>query len=53
VVLSFAITLSSTAVAVKMLEDVGEADSLVGRLTLGVLIGQDLALVPMLIILGA
>lgn len=53
VVLSFAITLSSTAVAVKMLEDVGEADTIVGRLTLGVLIGQDLALVPMLIILGA
>ena len=49
-VLGFIIALSSTAVAIKMLEDVEEQHTDVGRLTLGILIVQDLALVPMLLI---
>lgn len=53
VLLGFIISLSSTAVAVKMLEDLGELRSDIGRISVGVLIAQDLAVVPMLIILGA
>ncbi len=49
-VLGFLIALSSTAVAIKMLEDVEEQQTDVGRLTLGILIVQDLAVVPMLLI---
>lgn len=49
-VLGFLIALSSTAVAIKMLEDVDEQQTDVGRLTLGILIVQDLAVVPMLLI---
>lgn len=49
-VLGFLIALSSTAVAIKMLEDVEEQKTDVGRLTLGILIVQDLAVVPMLLI---
>ena len=47
------ISLSSTAVAVKMLEDLRQLRTDVGRITVGVLIAQDLAVVPMLIVLGA
>ncbi len=50
IVLGFLIALSSTAVAIKMLEDVEESNTDVGRLTLGILIVQDLAVVPMLLI---
>ena len=49
--LSFVLALSSTAVAVKMLEASHELGSDVGRLTLGALIAQDLAIVPMILIL--
>ncbi len=47
------ISLSSTAVAVKMLEDLRQLRTEIGRITVGVLIAQDLAVVPMLIVLGA
>ncbi|MBL4647345.1 MAG: cation:proton antiporter, partial [Gammaproteobacteria bacterium] len=50
-VLGCAIALSSTAVAVKMMESIGEADTPTGRCTIGVLIAQDLAIVPMILIL--
>ncbi len=50
-VLSFALGLSSTAVAVKMLERIDELKTDVGRTTIGVLIAQDLAIVPMILIL--
>lgn len=53
VLLGFVISLSSTAVAIKMLEDIGELRSEVGRSAVGVLIVQDLAVVPMLLILNA
>ncbi len=51
VVLGFAVALSSTAVAIKTLEDIGELRTGVGRTAIGVLIAQDLAVVPMLLII--
>ena len=48
---AFVLALSSTAVAVKMLEASHELGTDVGRLTLGILIAQDLAIVPMILIL--
>ncbi len=53
VLLGFIVSLSSTAVAVKMLEDINELHTHIGRITVGVLIAQDLAVVPMLIVAGA
>jgi len=44
----FLVSLSSTAVVLKILGDRGETDSPQGRISLGVLIFQDLAIVPML-----
>jgi len=50
IVMGFVVALSSTAVAIKLLEDIGELRTAVGRTALGVLIAQDLAIVPMLLI---
>ncbi|MGZ5468717.1 MAG: monovalent cation:proton antiporter-2 (CPA2) family protein [Candidatus Aminicenantales bacterium] len=44
----FLISLSSTAVVLKILGDRGETDSPQGRISLGILIFQDLAMVPMI-----
>ena len=44
----FLVSLSSTAVVLKILADRGESDAPQGRLSLGVLIFQDLAIVPMI-----
>ncbi len=44
----FLVSLSSTAVVLKILGDRGETDSPQGRISLGVLIFQDIAIVPML-----
>lgn len=52
-VLGFALALSSTAVVIKMLEELGELRTKVGRLTVGVLIAQDLAVVPMMLIVAS
>jgi CPA2 family monovalent cation:H+ antiporter-2 len=46
----FIMALSSTAVAIKILEEIGEMESDTGRLTIAVLIAQDLAVVPMMLI---
>ena len=46
----FVLALSSTAVGIKILEDIGELRNETGRVAVGVLIAQDLAVVPMLII---
>jgi CPA2 family monovalent cation:H+ antiporter-2 len=51
--IGFLMSLSSTAVAIRMLQDVGELRSETGRVTVGVLVAQDLAVVPMLILIGA
>jgi CPA2 family monovalent cation:H+ antiporter-2 len=53
VLLGFVVAVSSTAVAIKMLEDIGELRSRVGQITVGVLIAQDLAVVPMMLIFGS
>jgi CPA2 family monovalent cation:H+ antiporter-2 len=46
----FVLALSSTAVGVNILEDIGELRKEAGRCAIGVLIAQDLAVAPMLII---
>ena len=53
VLLGFVIALSSTAVAIKILESIGELRTRAGRIAVGVLIAQDLAVVPMMLIIGA
>ena len=47
------LSISSTAVAMKMMEDAGEKDSAAGRLALAILVAQDLAVVPLLLITNA
>jgi CPA2 family monovalent cation:H+ antiporter-2 len=48
--LGFIVAVSSTAVAIKILEDIGELRTETGRITIGVLVAQDIAIVPMLIV---
>ena len=50
--LGFVVALSSTAVAIKVLENTGELHTRAGSITIGVLIAQDIAVVPMLLIIG-
>jgi CPA2 family monovalent cation:H+ antiporter-2 len=52
-ILGFIIALSSTVVAMKMLDEMGELRSAPGRIAVGVLIAQDLAVVPMLILVSS
>jgi monovalent cation:H+ antiporter-2, CPA2 family len=52
VMLGFIISLSSTAVIVKLLQERNELFTKVGQNVLGVLIAQDILIVPMLIIIG-
>jgi len=49
ILFGFVISLSSTAVILRMLQDWGELDTQVGQNTLGILLIQDLAVIPMLI----
>ena len=51
--LGFVVAVSSTAVAVKMLEDIGELRTRVGQITIGILVAQDLAVVPMMLVIGS
>ncbi len=53
VVLGCAVAISSTAVVIKVLEGSDELDTKVGRTTVGILIAQDMAVVPMLLVLEA
>lgn len=53
VLLGFVISLSSTAVVLKLLQDSGELNQPAGQKALGILLVQDLAVVPMIIILAA
>lgn len=50
--LGFVLSLSSTAVVVNMLERIGEFRSDAGQFAIGVLIAQDLAIIPMILILN-
>lgn len=53
VVFAFATALSSTAVAIKILEETDDLKTPVGRTTVSILIAQDLAVIPMLLIINA
>jgi CPA2 family monovalent cation:H+ antiporter-2 len=53
IVFGFATALSSTAVAIKILEETDDLRTPVGRITVSVLIAQDLAVIPMLLIISA
>ena len=53
VVFGFAIATSSTAVGIRLLEDMGEIKKPTGNTAIGILIAQDLALIPMLLIVDA
>ena len=48
--LGFVLALSSTAVGIKMLQEIGEFDTQAGRITMGVLVAQDLLIIPMLVV---
>jgi CPA2 family monovalent cation:H+ antiporter-2 len=50
VVFGFIISLSSTAIVMKILQERREVDTLQGRTLLGILIFQDLAVIPMILI---
>lgn len=52
IVLGFVISLSSTAVVLKLLEDWNEIGTRVGQNVIGILLVQDLLIVPMMIILN-
>ena len=51
--LGFVISLSSTAVVIKLLQDSNELHSPVGKNTLLILLAQDIAVVPMMILLAS
>ena len=53
ILIGFAVSLSSTAVAINILEEKKLLKSNVGKDVITVLVSQDLAIVPMLIVLGA
>ncbi len=50
IVIGFMLAISSTAVAMKMMEDANQKDTDGGRLALAILVAQDLAVVPLLLI---
>lgn len=52
ILIGFVISLSSTAVVLKLLQDWDELQSNTGQNVLGVLLVQDLIIIPMLIIIG-
>jgi len=52
-ILGVCFALSSTAVAVKLVQERGEENTLYGSLAVGMLIFQDMAAIPLLIIAGA
>ncbi len=49
----FVFALSSTAVAVKMLQEINEYNTRIGQVTIGILIAQDLAVVPMMLFVSS
>jgi CPA2 family monovalent cation:H+ antiporter-2 len=53
VVIGFMLAISSTALAIKMMEDADETQTAAGRLTIAILVAQDLAVVPLLLLTSA
>ncbi|MEZ5959035.1 MAG: cation:proton antiporter [Hyphomonadaceae bacterium] len=49
ILFGFIITMSSTAVAIRIITELKETKSAIGELTVGLMIAQDIAVVPMLI----
>jgi len=52
IVIGMALALSSTAIVLKMLNEKGDIHSSYGRVTLGILLFQDLAVIPMLLMIS-
>jgi len=52
ILIGFVISLSSTAIVIKLLQDNNALNSKIGQGALGILLAQDLAIIPMLIIIG-
>lgn len=50
--IAFVMSLSSTAVVIQLLQDKGLMTDRIGQGALGILLAQDMALIPMLIVLG-
>ncbi len=50
-IFGFIVSLSSTAIVMKILQERGEVDTIQGRTLLGILIFQDLAIIPMMLVL--
>ncbi|HCM83048.1 MAG TPA: cation/H(+) antiporter [Rhodospirillaceae bacterium] len=53
ILLGCCVALSSTAVAIKILDEMGLKQSFGGQTSMGILIAQDISIVPMMLILGA
>ncbi|MDB2682991.1 cation:proton antiporter [Alphaproteobacteria bacterium] len=53
ILLGFSVSLSSTAVALKIIDDMELKESAIGQNATGILIAQDIAFIPMLLILSA
>lgn len=53
IVIGFMLAISSTAVAIKMMDDAEEQQSRAGKLAVAILVAQDLAVIPLLLIVGA
>jgi len=52
IVIGMALSLSSTAIVLKVLNESGEIHTSYGRVTLGILLFQDLAVIPMLLMIS-
>jgi CPA2 family monovalent cation:H+ antiporter-2 len=52
IVIGMALSLSSTAIVIKVLNEKGEIHSGYGRISLGILLFQDLAVIPMLLMIS-
>lgn len=52
ILLGFVVAVSSTAVVIKLLQDLNILQTRVGQLCVSILIAQDLAIVPMMLIIG-
>jgi CPA2 family monovalent cation:H+ antiporter-2 len=52
IILGFALSLSSTAIVLKMLQEKNDTHSGYGRITLGILLFQDLAVIPILLMIS-
>ena len=50
VLFGFIIAMSSTAVALTIVQEIGETGTRIGELTVGLMIAQDIAVVPMLVV---